>query len=327
LEVKVAGLEQTEIERLRYWQGQMLRSRDFRDSARTENQMRYWHNRALHNAYGVSFGLQIAEIRKNPTDPKSLIAVSVSRGVAYDCFGRELIVSNTRQVTIPPAPKDDPRLPQPKKLVLIMRYRDTATGCCSAGDLGGVCWPVENRPGIEPEFVWTRIEYGKTTEGVPLARVIYDNSGAVQLDDKFIPPKARPLARPFLASGETIPGNTPWEVWRVRTPKRVTVAVGMQTRIDTSTAGFTETPSYFAWLEGLWVEETGTYHPLFFTGITEASADGFIFRLLMPPLDRPRGEAFNEGFEVNFPILARRKNLYVCWLGSQAQRPVTGGTS
>jgi hypothetical protein len=336
LEVKVAGTEQTEIERLRYWQGQMLRSRDFRDSARMENQMRYWHNRALHNAYGVSFGLEVDEVRKTTSDP--LIAVSVSCGVAYDCFGRELILSTTRQVTIPPAPKDKPapRIPEQKNmLVLVMRYRQTTAGCCSSTEPAGVCWPAENEPAIESEFVWARVDYSRSTEGVPLARVIYDNAGAVTLDDQFIAPRAKPLARPFLASGETIPGNTLWEVWNAGVPagpsrtRPSEKAVGMQTRIDTSTAGFTETPLYFAWLEGAWNESDTIFQPLLMPSIANASPDGFTFRLLMPEIVMAGVELriFNDRFAVFFPLLVQRKKLYVCWLGCQPLTKLTCSAS
>src|SRR5262249_23851380 len=51
--------EQRDLERLRYWQGQMLRSRDFRDQAAQQAELRWWHNRALHNAYGVVAGLGV----------------------------------------------------------------------------------------------------------------------------------------------------------------------------------------------------------------------------------------------------------------------------
>src|ERR1035438_517824 len=56
----MAMVERRELERLRYWQGQMLRSRDFRDDGAIEAQRRWWHNRALHAAFGINYGLQVA---------------------------------------------------------------------------------------------------------------------------------------------------------------------------------------------------------------------------------------------------------------------------
>src|SRR5439155_6053236 len=52
-EAIMASTEKRNLERVRYWQGQMLRSRDFNDIHATEEQRRWWHNRALHDAYGI----------------------------------------------------------------------------------------------------------------------------------------------------------------------------------------------------------------------------------------------------------------------------------
>src|SRR5918912_56411 len=88
LKEEMATPIQTEIERLRYWQGQKLGSRDFRDQALIEAQLRWWHNRALHNAFGVSRGLQVTRV----PDADAFTALSVARGLAYDCYGRELLL-------------------------------------------------------------------------------------------------------------------------------------------------------------------------------------------------------------------------------------------
>jgi hypothetical protein len=61
----------------------------------------------------------------------------------------------------------------------------------------------------------------------------------------------------------------------------------MQTRIDTSAAGFTSMPCYFAQLMGpLWDRGTGVYIPAFFPSIAEATTSGFTFRLLMLGIPR-----------------------------------------
>ena len=51
-----------EIERFQYWEGQRLRSRDFRDQIAVEAQLRWWHNRALHGVFGVRYGFHISEV-------------------------------------------------------------------------------------------------------------------------------------------------------------------------------------------------------------------------------------------------------------------------
>ena len=98
-----------EPQRLRYWQGQMLKSRDFRDQATVVAQLRWWHNRALHNAYGVREGLTVT-----PVEGRKFVRVMC--GVAYDCYGRELILQTTREI---PLPATGPQ-------TLLIRYRETA---------------------------------------------------------------------------------------------------------------------------------------------------------------------------------------------------------
>src|ERR1035441_77211 len=87
----MAMVERRELERLRYWQGQMLRSRDFRDDGAIEAQRRWWHNRALHAAFGVNYGLQVAGDASSGT-----LVLTVTCGLGYDCFGRELILKKDR---------------------------------------------------------------------------------------------------------------------------------------------------------------------------------------------------------------------------------------
>ena len=64
----------------------MLRSEDFSDLQRVESQRRWWHNRALHDAYGIAEGMVCSQIPAAgvPT------GASVGVGIAYDAFGREL---------------------------------------------------------------------------------------------------------------------------------------------------------------------------------------------------------------------------------------------
>src|ERR1700682_746080 len=88
-------VERRDLERLSYWQGQMLRSRDFRDDAAFEAQRRWWHNRALHSAFGVSYGLHVTV-----DSSTGEMILTVGCGLAYDCFGRELILRQDR--TAPP---------------------------------------------------------------------------------------------------------------------------------------------------------------------------------------------------------------------------------
>jgi hypothetical protein len=284
--------KQVELERLRYWHGQRLRSRDFRDQTAIEAQLRWWHNRALHNAFGVSLGLTVSPVPASG----SLTAVRVTCGLAYDRFGRELILQDTREIPVPTAPPPQGNL-QVTPMTLLLRYKDSAQ-FPQRNDLAAVCLQCASSPfQEEPDFVWQPANRAQVTDGVPIARVNFDNQIAA-LDQQFTAPLSRPLARPHLASGATLPEHTVWEPWSPHLDVgRLRPIIGIQTRIDTSAAGFTLEPCYFAWLQGTWVDEQGQPQLFpYFANIAKASPKEFTFRLLVPQV--PRRDIHHEGAEV-----------------------------
>ena len=89
--------EHIEFDRLRFWQGQRLKAGDFRDQVMLEAQLRWWHNRAIHNTFGVRYGFQTKLVLRDDVPE----AVEVGCGLAYDCFGRELILQTVREIPLP----------------------------------------------------------------------------------------------------------------------------------------------------------------------------------------------------------------------------------
>lgn len=265
-----------DLERLRYWQGQTLRSRDMRDQRRFDAYRRQLHNRALHATDGIGFGLVVGAV---DGDPSRLL---VECGVAYNCLGRELILQRPRTVTIPSEPA-----------WLVLRQRSGATDhttCCVEAE--PACVPAEaSLLDAEAELVWVAIASFEPLGGVAIARA----SDGV-LDPVFRPHQARPLARPRLARGQTVRGNTPWEPWNIDEPdgkggfrKKV---VGVQTHVDTSAAGFTTTPCYLASIGApAWDVAKAEFAPAFFPHVADPSVDGFTFRLLMVETARRRTAA------------------------------------
>jgi hypothetical protein len=278
----------------------MLRARDFRVQGNTESQLRWWHNRALHNAFGVSVGLTTTP--QPQTGP--LTAIQVDPGVAYDCGGRLILLQRQQVVPVPQA------APQGVSILdLAIRFKE-GSRFPSQPEISGTCPSRQRTPFEEaPDFVWRPGLSVELTDGVPIAQVKYDASGP-SLDTAFIAPSSRALSRPHIATGTTIAGATRWESWALgdrnaaagavaRTPR----VIGLQTAIDTSAAGFTQVPKYFASLQDITdlTPQDRTHIPFVFTSVTNVSLSGFTFRILL----------------VHMPIPSPVKTLYVCWLGCQ----------
>jgi|GEM_PF-1113485 hypothetical protein len=374
-----------EMQRLRYWQGQKLLSRDFRDQTSYQAQLRWWHNRALHNSYGVSYGFDVTL-----QDTR----VKIEPGVAYDCYGRELILQTTKEIPLPPDPGEK------FQSVTLMAGFEAADRSIS-----GDCSSKQQAS----RFEWKASRSLEFTDGVPLAEISYEPSAQlgtlppntvfpVELAQKvfydndrklliaigglsaseaeelkkissevgfvaavvklvagderspvlnahFILRRARALTRPRIGSGATVPGDTAWEVWSEvivdPTGAKVQADIGIQVTIDTSGAGFTEVPCYFAWLQGtLWNQVHLNFFPVPITHIDLESTRRFRLRLWMPPIitvlgtrirfanveppirelgQTPLGVRASQprSFATDFVNFARQQKLYVCWMGIQ----------
>jgi hypothetical protein len=261
-----------ELERLRYWQGQTLRSRDYRDQARFDARRRQLHNRALHSTDGIAFGLAVTKIGANP------LRLKVDCGVAYDCYGRELVLQLPREIDAPA-----------EVSLLILRYGTASAGssCCASPDPGCASDDAMMLD-RDVELTWLAVASFERVAGVVLAR-----STGTDLDASFTMRQARPIARPRLARGETVRGNTPWEPWAIDVPDGqgglTRTVVGVQTKIDTSAAGFTQVPTYLATVDApAWDVAKAEFAPAFFPHVADPSVDGFTFRLLMVETTRRR---------------------------------------
>ncbi len=363
-----------DVERFRYWQGQALRSQDFRAQLAVEAELGWWHNRALHSAYGVRSGFVVTTIAESD----DIIGVKLNCGIAYDCYGRTLILQVSRELPLPTVGSS-----LVKEATLIVRYKEKSTFHRN-GEAFSASSPIE-----EPEFVWIFGRDFDPTTGVPLARVSYQSKASLatlpvgvkfegalskkirhdtnrkeliftgvmsddegkrlkdlstdtpyrdsvdklfessqhvpKLDHDFAFPVSRPLARPRVGNGITVAGDTPWEVWTENTinlrGRIEPLPIGMQVTIDTSAAGFTETPCYFARLEGvLWSRTNTEFFPVPITHIDREKANQFRFRLWLPPMGAllgARSRLANSRFETEFINHARDQGIHVCWEGIQ----------
>jgi hypothetical protein len=327
-----------EMQRLKYWQGQKLLSRDFRDQTSYEAQLRWWHNRALHNAYGVSYGFAVTLVDTR---------VRIDCGVAYDCYGRELILQAPRELELPEPGNDF------ASMILVASF-DTGDRSISSKEMLMGASGCSSRS-IGPWIYWKPSADFHFTEGIALAEISYEPSAHLEslpanvripvalsqriffdserklliaidglkttpdeaaklkalsneatyaaaidklvakaerspvLDARLIVRRARGFTRPRIGSGATVPGDTAWELWTETIINargvKTEADLGVQVTIDTSGAGFTQAPCYFAWVEGtLWNQIHLNFFPVPIIHIDHETTRRFRLRLWMPSI-------------------------------------------
>ena len=303
------------IERRRHWMGERLTSRDLNAQLGHEASLRWWHNRALHAAYGVAEGLAVVIATEGGVQ-----RAQVAPGLAFDGFGRELVLREARSLDLPPT---EPA--ETQGWVLLLMYASSR----QAG----------------PRLRWRPARIAPGCGGVPIASGGYGQSQVFEPFTasgkafRFNAPRTRALARPKIEVGVTVQGRTDWQPWAYPAeaalgtadgapkftlvnlapsftfPQRQFVAGGVQVEIDTSAAGFTETPCYFAWLHGdPWDRAKYDTVPVPLARITSETPTAFVFQVWAAELGEADGSAIRMNAFAELLALARRE-LHVGWLG------------
>jgi hypothetical protein len=296
------------LDRVTYKDGQLLTAPDLRDDWRRDERLRRLHTRCLHETWGIALGLGVTAVNSGK-------ALEVRPGHAVDIYGRDILLAETIQISLPASSEPEP-------FVLTARYREE-TAFRDHPDLAGLCLSGGLDPRHErPRFSWRRPEDVLFGPEVPLVQVFIVDDTVEGKPDFRVRRNARPLVRPHRGYGITEPGRTGWQLWGSDDEG----ALGLEVVVDTSEAGFTRKPVYFASLEGdfstpdhpdLWPSGSRTIFFLdAFTFITDVKPDGFIFRIIL------RGTQFPIG--IHFPAdkdEAEERQWSVCWHGLE---PVSG---
>ena len=254
-----------ELQRLTFQQGQGLRSADRRDQVAIEAQLRAWHNRAKHNAYGVSEGMTV--------ELKTTEAV-ITPGLAYDVRGRELILQKPHRIGFPNAGSA-----AATTWFLLARYKETSaypsraeTECQRSGAAS---------PFLEtPEFLWKLKSDWHPQDGVPIASVIVDAASVIG-NSAFVRPREHGLKRRRIMTGATLAGSTEWTAWELSLVGARAI-IGAQVKVNTSQSGFTRPPCYFAWLQRAIDPLLPVQVVAPFCHIGETSFDSFTFYAWLP---------------------------------------------
>jgi hypothetical protein len=141
------------MERIRYFNGRYLSARDFRDEQRFHLSRHYLHNRLLHG-WGVVCGLRVVP---HPDKDCEDDWVKLTPGIAIDCCGREVVVSEA--VAVRPPMEEVEAYGGGKRLYLCLRFHPKAVECVPVLDPESTCDDIrkENsriREGHELRWVW-----------------------------------------------------------------------------------------------------------------------------------------------------------------------------
>jgi hypothetical protein len=288
------------VERQRFFDGQRLFADDLQRIEQFNQEMRWLHNASLHQP-GIGNGFAV-------TGRKGDREVVAGPGYAIDDLGREIVLTGSRTLPVPPVAGDGSG--QPQRFVLTAQYPEDA-------DLE----EVERRAGVcgtdgavrlreEPIFCWVPLN----PDGTPATdqadilggRQLVLADAAVRdcrLDrDIGIAQRrsARPPTQPYVACGVEAP--TRWADWNPwddedlqggRIPLGTAlrsiyqVAGGLTAEIDTRQAGFRTVPCYSARIDGPRLFSVGGPQAVFSVvldgqlSIVEPTPTGFRVRVIV----------------------------------------------
>jgi hypothetical protein len=249
------------IERQRFFDGQRLFASDLQGIEAFNREMRWLHNQSLHQP-GIGNGLAVSG-HKDDRD------VVVGPGYGVDDLGRELVLTSSRTIPVPPVAGDG----GPRRFVLTVEYPDD-TYLEEVERREGIC---DTRGAVrlreEPIFCWVPLN----PDGSPAqdkaeilaGRKLVLTEVAVRdcklADDISIVQRrnARPPTQPVIACGVEQPTAwKPWDPWEnpadppggpvLTRILRVFYQMlgGVEAEIHTGSAGFRTTPDYFARIDG-----------------------------------------------------------------------------
>jgi len=310
------------VERLHFFDGQRLFAADLGGIDDYNRQLRWLHNQSLHQP-GVGKGFTV-------TGAAGDRQVAVGAGYALDSLGREIVLTRTVIVPIPPVASEakgesvffDLTVTYPADSEL--KETETRQGICLP--LGAV------RLREEPSFCWVRLERGEAGTLQPVdpglaaevkaaLRIVLARAEVLQCKLKqpistAVRLSVRPVSQPFVACGQeavvwspTVPG-TP-----AGTVSATLLSFVLTAPVDTSAAAFVTTPCYTARIAGNRVltatNASGGQSPVLvepLIDLSQATPTGFLLEaaLLALPYDPSLTfQSFKNGFS----------GWQVAWLG------------
>jgi len=296
------------VERIKFFDGQRLFAADLQSLEVFNREMRWLHNQSLHQP-GIGRGYAVSGEKGNRQ-------VTIEPGYAIDADGREIVLTQTQTMQVPPVSSDE----KGRSIFfdLTVAYQETDLEEVEFRD--GLC---DTRGAIRlreaPVFCWVRLQQNDTgnlhpttkfvkdlQEGrkIILARVEVLNCQLQQRISIVQRQSALPECGPHIACGTADP--TPWaEVDLGDASQELGDFILLQAEIDTRAAGFQMTPCYSASIPGsrIITLETGD--------IEAAKAEFKVFLLDFLRILDPQPGKFTVFLLANYTNIANKESLAI----------------
>lgn len=295
-----------DLERPIFFDGQRLTAADLTAVQEYQRQMRWLHNRSLHT-WGIVFGLEVTAQRGDRE-------LTVQGGLALDCLGRELLLSDAVTLPIPPVASKNKK---PAGYYLTISYvednqltpTEMEEGVCETN--GAVRLPEKARLRFQSLFDQDPSVRYSSGKDVILATISVENCKLTASPATKERRDARPANQPYVATGFTTANQTTWSAFEVGGS-----TVGLKAVVDTSAAGFGATPLYSAQVVGsrVLVDERGLMDGMI--NIADATPTGFTLLMIFPSGLQTGDQNLNPDEVFSDPVmLAQGLEWSVAWLG------------
>jgi hypothetical protein len=290
-----------------FFDGQSLTAADLSAVQSYHQELLWLHQRSLHDS-GIASGFTV-------TGAKGDRAVTVGPGYAIDTAGRSVILDKTTVFDIPAVVAGPSGGAITFYLTVAYVPDDELAATVRAGTCGS---NGAVRRAEQPLLAWR--DPRDVADDIVLCAISVANCKLTGPVDVSLRRSALPERQPFVFAGQFVPAANQWALWRGGDTADGPI-FGLKLAVNTSKAGFANTPKYQAHVVGsrtfLKPDDPGKGTAAAVDGyvqISAASADGFELQMTLPKGDDRVNPEWILDKDV-LPGLPGRNVWYVSWLG------------